>query len=150
VTRHPGGIPAVAGGVAWQPVRAGVTVELDSWDRRAGDDFVARIAMAIRTRRSADPAGPCRGDVEPEAVPGRRADDDIGAELRAGPGDEYLQRLRRVLGPVAGPEPVRQARGARPGAQVGSQEALHARPRDLTPAERHPRQQDQLDIHLSR
>lgn len=58
--------------------------------------------------------------VQGESVAGGSADDEAGAELRADAGDEHLEGLLRVLGPLLGLRPqVRdQARAGAPGAQV--------------------------------
>src|SRR5262249_22792810 len=38
--------------VAWQLERAGLSVELDYWDWKAGDNFVARMSEALRSCKS--------------------------------------------------------------------------------------------------
>ncbi len=56
------------------------------------------------------------GEVEP--VSGRRADDEVGAELRPRPRHEDLQRLPRPLRQLVRPQPFHQPLGAAPGPQV--------------------------------
>ena len=90
---------------------------------------------------------------EGEPVAGRRAGDDVGAQLRAGAGDEDLQRLGRVLRLLVRPEPLHQPGGAAARAQVaGQQREQPAQPRagDLLAAVGHPRQQDQVGGHQAR
>ena len=85
-----------------------------------------------------------------QPVAGRRAGDDVGAQLGPGPGDEDLQRLGRVLRLLVRPQPVDQPGGAAAGAQVaGEQREQAPQPGtgDLLAAVGHPRQQDQLSRH---
>ncbi len=85
-----------------------------------------------------------------EPVAGRRAEDDVRAEPRAGAGHQDLQRLGGVLGSLVRPQRVDQPGGAAARAQVaGQQREQAARPGagDLHAAVGHPRQQNQLDRH---
>jgi hypothetical protein len=88
-----------------------------------------------------------------EAVAGGRAGDDVGAQLRPGPGDDHLEGLGRVLGQLLRPEPLDQPGGAAAPAEVaGEQREQATRPGtgDLLTAVRHPGQQGQLDGHPTR
>jgi hypothetical protein len=85
-----------------------------------------------------------------EPVAGRGGDDEVGAQLGSGAGDEDLQRLRRVLGLLVRPEPFHQPGGAAAPAQVAGeqrQEAAQPRRGDLPALVGHPRQQRQLGAH---
>jgi hypothetical protein len=88
-----------------------------------------------------------------EAVAGGGAGDEVGPELGPGPGDDHLERLGRVLGPLVRPQPLDQPGGAAAPAQIAGEQGEQAtRPGagDLLAAIGHPRQQGELDGHRSR
>ena len=123
----------------------------------------ARLGVGQRRRVVAGPgaAGAGRGAEQDgggvdllldqgEAVAGGGAGDDVGAQLRPGPGDQNLERLGRVLGLLLRPQALDQPGGAGAGTQVaGEQREQATQPAagDLLAAPGHPRQQGQLGGH---
>lgn len=90
---------------------------------------------------------------EREPVSGRRAREDVEAQLRPGPGDEDLQRLSRPLRQLARPQPCDQPLGAAARAQVARQqreEGAEPGRGDLLSAVGDTRQQGQVGGHPCR
>jgi hypothetical protein len=103
---------------------------------------VIPVAGALGGRRRAEPDGRSVDLLltEGEPIAGGRAEDDLRTQLRAGAGDEYLERLGRVLGLLLRPEPVHETGCTAARVQiVGEQRDQGSDPRaaDLLTAERH-------------
>ena len=115
---------------------------------RAWSPALARSALAAACSSSGGAVDLVLGEGEP--VSGRRADDDVGAQLRPRPGHEDLQRLARPLRQLVRPQPRHQPLGAAARAQVAREQREQAAEPgrgDLLPAIGDTRQQGQVGGH---
>ena len=104
-----------------------------------GGRVVAGAGMPRAGRRAEqDGAGVDLILAQREAVAEGRGGDDLRAQLRAGAGDQNLERLGRVLGLLVRPQPLHQPGGAAAPAQVigeKGEQTVQARSRNLLVAE---------------